>query len=148
MNNEHIHLNINKPEYHNVLLSDKRSKIASVFDGKQYVSAMLDETIDTLDSNMKCYVTDFVRSIIGPEEEEIEEEIQEPIIPPITIPDKDRQIITKQMKRLNDLEPSDELQKRSNKFVQLKLFDNRETVKDTKLRYETRKKQLKKIKKT
>ncbi len=48
-------------------------------------------------------------------------------------------IITKQMEKLNDLEEDDELQKRSNQYVKFALFDNKETVKDTRRKYEVSK---------
>ena len=124
---EHIHFNINKPEFHNVYLSDKRSKFASVFDGKKYVSAFLDETIDNIDASMKSYITHFVNDLEGVSK------IKNNIV------EKDMKIITKQMEKLNDLEEDDELQKRSNQYVKFALFDNKETVKDTRRKYEVSK---------
>jgi hypothetical protein len=122
---EQLHFDINKPKYHNVYLSDKRSKIAIVFDGKKYVSAFLDDTIDKLDTKMKVHLDNFV-SRLGRTNKH-------------NIPEENMKQISKRLEKLNDLDETNDVQKRSNQYLKFILFDNKETVRDTKRRFETNK---------
>jgi len=129
---EKYHFDINKPKYHNVYIPDKKSKFAVVFNGKQYVSDYLDDTIFTIDAKMKSHLSHFMRKLNMNEEQK--QQISE---------DSMKRMI-RQMKQLNDMEETDELQKRSNQYLKFTLFDNKEMIKNTRLRYETkyRKKKL------
>ena len=128
---ELYHFDINKPKYHNVYISDKKSKFAVVFNGKQYVSAFLDDTIDMIDNKMKSHLRLFMRKL-----KMNDDDIQK-------IPVNDMKRMSKQLEKLNDLEDTDDLQKRSNQYLKFVLFDNKEMVKDTRNKMDRTTKQIK-----
>jgi len=128
---ELYHFDINKPKYHNVYISDKKSKFAVVFNGKQYVSAFLDDTIDMIDNKMKSHLRLFMRKL-----KMNEDDTQK-------IPVNDIKRMSKQLEKLNDLEDTDDLQKRSNQYLKFVLFDNKEMVKDTRNKMDRTTKQIK-----
>jgi hypothetical protein len=126
---EKLHFDRTKPEFHNVYLNDRRSKIAIIFDGEKYISTFLDDTICTLDSKVKDHLGNFVSRIKNSNEN--------------NIPNKDIQQISKRIEKLSDLEQTDIAQKRSNQYLKFILFDNREIVKETKKKFELNEKNKK-----
>ena len=128
---ELYHFDINKPKYHNVYISDKKSKFAVVFNGKQYVSAFLDDTIDMIDNKMKSHLRLFMRKLKMNDDDTHK------------IPVNDMKRMSKQLEKLNDLEDTDDLQKRSNQYLKFVLFDNKEMVKDTRNKMDRTTKQKK-----
>ena len=128
---ELYHFDINKPKYHNVYISDKKSKFAVVFNGKQYISAFLDDTIDMIDNKMKSHLRLFMRKL-----KMNDDDTQK-------IPVNDIKRMSKQLEKLNDLEDTDDLQKRSNQYLKFVLFDNKEMVKDTRNKLDRTTKQRK-----
>jgi len=129
---EEIHCNINHPEYHNVYIADKRSKEAVIYDGMQYKTVYLDETIEELDSNMKTHITDRFYMVEGLkiDQERFNRNYTE----------DERTNIVKRLRKLNDVEEDSSDYKRSNRLIKYILCDYKETIKDTRKRLEKKQK--------
>jgi len=129
---EEIHCNINHPQYHNVYIADKRSNDAIIYDGNQYKTVYLNETIDELYSNMKTYITDRFYRIEGLEID------QERFNSNFTEDEKTN--IVKQLKKLNDVDEDSSDYKMSYRLIKYILCDYRETIKDTRRKIEKKQK--------
>ena len=132
---EEIHCNINNPQYHSIYIPDKRSKDAIIYDGKQFKTVFLNETLDYLDSNMKTHITDRFNLVEGlfRDQERFRKKFSE----------EDMNNIVKRLRKLNDLEVDDPEQIRSIQLIRYLLCDYRETVKDTRKRFEKKIRQRK-----
>jgi len=132
---EEIHCNINHPEYHNIYIADKRSKEAVIYDGKQYKTVYLDETVELLDLNMKSHIADRFYMVEGLKKD------QEKFNKKFT--EDERINIVKRLKKLNDVDEDSIEYKKSNQMIKYILCDYKETVKYTRKKVE--KKQRRKL---
>jgi len=125
---EEIHCNFRYPQHHNIYVSDKRSKEAIIFDGKQYKTVFIDEAIEDLDRKMKVHISDRFNKVEGmlDNEEKFLEKYSE----------KEKNSIEKKLRILSDIEEGSAEQKKSNKLVRYILCDYKDTIKDTRKKVE------------
>jgi len=126
---EEIHCNINHPKYHNIYISDKRSKEAIIFNGSKYVTAYADEVIEILDLKMKGHLS---RRFYQIEDND-------------KFSEKDKKMIVERLEILNDVEEVSPEQKKSNQLTKHVLCDYRDTIKDTRRKVEKKQSHRKKI---
>ena len=125
---EEIHCNFRHPQYHNIYISDKRSKEAIIFDGVQYKTVYIDEAIEELDTKMKSHITDrfyIVEGLLHNEEKFLEK-----------FSEKDKKMIEKRLRTLNDYEDDCPEQKKSNQYVRYTLCDYKDIIKNTRKKLE------------
>jgi len=125
---EEIHCNFRHPQYHNIYISDKRSKEAIVFNGKQYQTVYIDDAIEELDTRMKSHINDrfyIIEGLLHNEEKFLQK-----------FSETDKNMIEKRLRILNDYEDDSPDQKKSNKMVKYVLCDYKETIKDTRKKLE------------
>jgi hypothetical protein len=127
---EALHCNNSKPHLHNVYISDKRSKFLVIFNGRKYVTTLLDDALSIVDRHMKTLVETFVESLNEDNRGLTKETIER---------------FNNKLERLNELDEGDEVQKLSNLYVKFLLFDNKDIVIETRKKYEKNNKKLIKI---
>jgi hypothetical protein len=120
---EHIHFDKDKPEYHNVFISNIRTKKALTYDGGDWVLRESNDVFDTLKTN-GCNFIDEKFSDLSKKGE-----LNEPI--------------TKKIKRFIDQRDEDEEQVKLNNDIEMLLYNKRKITMTTKKRLdEQEKKQL------
>jgi hypothetical protein len=120
---EEIHFNDAYPEYHNIYISDKRSGEAIIYDGSGYKTVYAEDAVEELDMKMKSHITDRFYIVEGllHNREEFEKKYS----------DREKTLIEKRLRILNDYEEDSAEQKRVNQEIKYVLCDKKELIKET-----------------
>jgi uncharacterized C2H2 Zn-finger protein len=117
---EHIHFDKDKPEYHNVFISNIRTKKALTYDGDDWILRESNDVFDALKTNGCNYIDEKFKELSD------KGELTEPI--------------TKKIKRFIDQRDEDEEQVKLNNDIEMLLYNKRKVTMNTKKKLEDQEK--------